>query len=105
MELLAAHHMASRDNPVISLEEAHWRLSAHPAMCAGFRNRGTLVEGAAAEIVVYDLERLKVMPMKIAHDFPGNEWRVARFEFTSLPHPEHRTQKGKWPTPRISPNV
>ena len=26
-----------RDNPVISLEEAHWRLSAHPAMCAGFK--------------------------------------------------------------------
>jgi N-acyl-D-aspartate/D-glutamate deacylase len=32
----------ARDNPVISLEEAHWRLSAHPAMCAGFRNCGTL---------------------------------------------------------------
>ena len=65
----------ARDNPVISLEEAHWRLSAHPAMCAGFKNRGTLVEGAAADIVVYDLERLKVMPMEIVHDFPGGEWR------------------------------
>ena len=64
-----------RDNEVMSLEEAHWRLSAQPAMCAGFRNRGTLVEGAAADVVVYDLSRLKVLPMEIAHDFPGGEWR------------------------------
>jgi N-acyl-D-aspartate/D-glutamate deacylase len=64
-----------RENPVISLEEAHFRLSAHPAMCAGFKNRGTLVEGAAADIVVYDLDRLTVLPMEIAHDFPGGEWR------------------------------
>ena len=35
-----------RENDVMSLEEAHFRLSAHPAMCAGFKNRGTLVEGA-----------------------------------------------------------
>src|SRR5260370_6989969 len=35
-----------RDNPVLSLEEAHWRLSPHPAMCAGFKNRGPLVEAS-----------------------------------------------------------
>ncbi|HLW70564.1 MAG TPA: amidohydrolase family protein [Candidatus Binataceae bacterium] len=64
-----------RENPVMSLEEAHFRLSAHPAMCAGFRNRGTLVEGAAADVVTYDLDRLKITPMEIAHDFPGGEWR------------------------------
>ncbi|MGH7841517.1 MAG: N-acyl-D-amino-acid deacylase family protein [Candidatus Binataceae bacterium] len=64
-----------RDNPVMSLEEAHFRLSAHPAMCAGFRNRGTLVEGAAADVVTYNLDQLKITPMEIAHDFPGGEWR------------------------------
>ena len=64
-----------RDNPVMSLEEAHWRLSAHPAMCAGFKNRGTLVEGAAADVVVYDLKQLNIKPMEIVHDFPGGEWR------------------------------
>ena len=26
-----------RENPVMSLEEAHWKLSALPAWCAGFR--------------------------------------------------------------------
>jgi N-acyl-D-aspartate/D-glutamate deacylase len=65
----------ARDNPVMSLEEAHFRLSAHPAMCGGFKNRGTLVEGAAADVVVYDLNRLKIQPMEIVNDFPGHEWR------------------------------
>jgi len=64
-----------RDNNLMSLEELHWRLSAHPAMCAGFKNRGTLVEGAWADIVVYDLNRLAIKPMEIVHDFPGGEWR------------------------------
>ena len=64
-----------RENPVLSLEEAHFRLSAQPAMCAGFKNRGTLVEGAAADVVVYDFDNLKILPMEIVHDFPGGEWR------------------------------
>ncbi len=64
-----------RDNQVMSLEEAHWRLSAQPAMCGGFKNRGTLVEGAAADVVVYDLDQLNILPMEVVHDFPGGEWR------------------------------
>jgi len=59
----------------MSLEEAHFRLSPQPAMCAGFKNRGTLVEGAAADVVVYDFDNLKILPMEIVHDFPGGEWR------------------------------
>jgi len=64
-----------RESPVLTLEEAHFRLSAQPAMCGGFKNRGTLVEGAAADVVVYDLDGLKVLPMEVVHDFPGGEWR------------------------------
>ena len=44
-------------------------------LCAQTSAIAELVQGAAADIVVYDLERLKVMPMEIAHDFPGGEWR------------------------------
>jgi len=58
-----------------SLEHAHWRLSALPAHCAGFRDRGTLVEGAPADIIVYDLEQLACLPTEVAHDLPGGEWR------------------------------
>jgi N-acyl-D-amino-acid deacylase len=64
-----------RDNNILSLEELHYRLSTHPAMCAGFKNRGTLVEGNWADIVVYDLNGLAIKPLEIVHDFPGGEWR------------------------------
>ena len=70
-----------RDAGFMSLEEAHYRLSALPAKCAGFFNRGVLQEGAPADIVVYDLENLKITPEKpkIVHDFPGNEWRRVQY--------------------------
>jgi len=67
-----------RDEGKITLEEAHYRLSALPAHAAGFRDRGVLREGAAADVVVYDLKRLGVEPDwvgEIVHDLPGNEWR------------------------------
>jgi N-acyl-D-amino-acid deacylase len=67
-----------RDEQRITLEEAHYRLSALPAHAAGFRDRGVLREGLAADVVVYDLARLGVEPDwigDIAHDFPGGEWR------------------------------
>jgi N-acyl-D-aspartate/D-glutamate deacylase len=64
-----------RDNDILPLEEIHFRLSTHPAMCAGFKNRGTLVEGNWADLVVYDLNKLAIKPLEIVHDFPGGEWR------------------------------
>ncbi|TMA36715.1 MAG: aminoacylase [Deltaproteobacteria bacterium] len=64
-----------REEAMCSLEHAHWRLAALPAHCAGFRDRGTLVEGAPADIVVYDLARLACLPAEVAHDLPGGEWR------------------------------
>ena len=51
-----------RDEQRITLEEAHYRLSALPAHAAGFRDRGMLREGMAADVVVYDLKRLAVEP-------------------------------------------
>ena len=64
-----------REESMCSLEHAHWRLSALPAHCAGFRDRGTLVEGAAADLVVYDFDGLEILPAEVVHDFPGGEWR------------------------------
>ena len=64
-----------REHKMISLEEAHWRLSALPAEVAGFRGRGALKKGAPADIVIYDFDGLKVLPDEIVHDLPGGEWR------------------------------
>ncbi|MEZ0122138.1 MAG: amidohydrolase family protein [Candidatus Reddybacter sp.] len=64
-----------RERGSYTLEEAHYRLAAVPAMAAGFHDRGTLEVGRAADIVIYDYENLKVLPCEIVHDLPGNEWR------------------------------
>jgi N-acyl-D-amino-acid deacylase len=67
-----------RDENRVTLEEAHYRLSALPAHAAGFRDRGILREGAAADVVVYDLKRLDIEPDwigEVTHDLPGGEWR------------------------------
>jgi N-acyl-D-aspartate/D-glutamate deacylase len=68
-----------RDQGRMTLEQAHYKLSYLPARAAGFRDRGALLEGAPADIVVYELERLKRLPewwdSEIVHDFPAGEWR------------------------------
>jgi len=64
-----------REHQMMTLEDAHWRLSTLPALCAGFRDRGTLREGAPADIVVYDYDKLAMRPVELTHDFPGGEWR------------------------------
>jgi N-acyl-D-amino-acid deacylase len=65
----------TRDHAMLSLEEAHWKLSAWPAMCAGLSDRGILAEGYAADIVIYDYDSLGMKPKVVAHDLPGGEWR------------------------------
>jgi len=64
-----------REHGMISLEEAHWRLSALPAQLAGFTGRGVLEKGAPADILVYDYDNLSVLKEEIVHDLPGGEWR------------------------------
>jgi len=67
-----------RDEQRITLEEAHYRMSALPAKAAGFQDRGVLKPGWAADVVVYDLNGLGIEPDwigEVVHDFPGGEWR------------------------------
>ena len=64
-----------RDEKVLTLEEAHYKLSYLPAHFGGFRDRGFIREGAPADIVVYDLDKLKLLPTETAEDQPGGEWR------------------------------
>jgi N-acyl-D-amino-acid deacylase len=64
-----------RDTNTLSLEEAHFRLSGLMAWAAGFKDRGTLREGLAADIVVYDINTVNSRPSEIVYDLPANEWR------------------------------
>jgi N-acyl-D-aspartate/D-glutamate deacylase len=64
-----------RETGILSLEEAHFRLSGLMAWAAGFKDRGTLREGQAADIVIYDINTVQSLPSEIAYDLPANEWR------------------------------
>jgi N-acyl-D-amino-acid deacylase len=51
-----------RDRKVITLEEAHWRMSHMSAAAVGIEGLGTLLPGMPADIIVYNLETLCVTP-------------------------------------------
>ena len=57
-----------RDQKIMSLEEAHWRLSHMSAAAIGLEGIGTLQPGMPADIVVYDLEALKVTPSEPVYE-------------------------------------
>ena len=67
-----------RDKQVLSLEQAHYKMSAYPAWLADFKDRGTLRVGDWADIIVYNQEELGFQYEKpiFATDFPGGERRL-----------------------------
>ena len=67
-----------RDNNLMDLEQAHWRLSGYSAMAAGFTDRGFLREGSPADIIVYDYDNLNSLPPERLFDFPENDWRLVQ---------------------------
>ena len=67
-----------RENDIMDLEQAHWRLSGYPAMAAGFTDRGVLREGAPADLIVYDYDGLNLLPTERLHDFPAGDWRLSQ---------------------------
>jgi N-acyl-D-amino-acid deacylase len=69
-----------RDRELMSLEEAHWRLSFVPAWIIGLHDRGVLREGMAADVIVYDFERLRIDPTEpeMLYDLPGGEGRLVQ---------------------------
>ena len=66
-----------RDRQLVSIEQAHYKMSAYPAWIADYKGRGTLRVGDWADIMIYDLEELGYVYDKptYASDFPGGEWR------------------------------
>jgi N-acyl-D-aspartate/D-glutamate deacylase len=60
----------------ITLEEMHNALSLRPAGIFGFRDRGALLEGYAADIMIYDYDKLGFeRSYVVANDLPGGDWR------------------------------
>jgi N-acyl-D-amino-acid deacylase len=67
-----------REHEIMSLEEAHWRLSAYPAMAIGLRDRGSLTEGKPADLIIYDPETVSALPQERLFDYPADEWRLVQ---------------------------
>src|SRR5436190_1790335 len=67
-----------REHDLMPLEEAHWRLSALPAMAVGLKGRGFLMEGSPADVIVYDYETVDALPQERAWDYPAGEWRLVQ---------------------------
>jgi N-acyl-D-amino-acid deacylase len=67
-----------REHQIMSLEEAHWRLSYYPAMAAGLKGRGFLAENAPADVIVYDPGTVDSLPAERLWDYPAGEWRLVQ---------------------------
>jgi N-acyl-D-amino-acid deacylase len=70
-----------RDEKKITLEHMHHKLSAVPAEALGWKDRGVIKVGNAADIMIYDLQELGVATTayETVRDLPEGDWRrVAR---------------------------
>ncbi|MCY4056463.1 MAG: amidohydrolase family protein, partial [Gammaproteobacteria bacterium] len=60
-----------RDKGTYTLPEAVRRITSVPAHVLGLTDRGTVAEGAKADINVIDIDRLEERQPYMVHDFPG----------------------------------
>ena len=68
-----------RDTGTLTLEQAHYHLSYMPAWAAGFKDRGSIREGLAADLLVYDLDKLGIEEPEMLYDLPpDNDSRLVQ---------------------------
>jgi N-acyl-D-amino-acid deacylase len=67
-----------RDTGHLTLERALHRMTGEVAADWGIRDRGTLRPGKAADLVLFDLDKLACGPDEMVDDFPGEARRYVR---------------------------
>jgi len=71
---LLAHWV--RDRGALTLEHAVYKLTAELADLYGLADRGRVVPGSAADLVVFDLAAVDPGPLRRVRDLPGDEERL-----------------------------
>ena len=66
----------TRELGVLSLAEAAWRLSGHPASVFGIAGRGALKPGYHADLLLFDPAKVGRGPVKRTFDLPAGEPRL-----------------------------
>jgi N-acyl-D-aspartate/D-glutamate deacylase len=65
-----------REKKIMSLEHAVRRLTFDSASAFGIYDRGLLIPGMAADLVVFDADTVRPVPEDVVHDFPNDGWRM-----------------------------
>jgi N-acyl-D-aspartate/D-glutamate deacylase len=60
-----------RGRGTLSLEQAVWRLTGHPAAVLGLTARGRIEPGCHADLVAFDPDTVGTGPARRVYDFPG----------------------------------
>lgn len=66
-----------RDGGYMSLEELHYRFSYQPARVLGLRDRGAILEGMAADLLLYEIDKIDASgtSYEMRFDLPEGDWR------------------------------
>jgi N-acyl-D-aspartate/D-glutamate deacylase len=67
-----------RDRELFSIEEGVRRVTSVPAQICGLTDRGMLAPGFGADLILMDLDRLRLTDKYRVHDLPagGERWRA-----------------------------
>jgi N-acyl-D-aspartate/D-glutamate deacylase len=65
-----------REKGIMSLEQAVRRLTFESASIFGLYDRGLLRPGMVADIVIFDPDTVKPLPLEVLHDFPTGAKRI-----------------------------
>jgi N-acyl-D-aspartate/D-glutamate deacylase len=65
-----------RTRGTVTLEQAIWRLTGHPASVLGISDRGTVAPGFQADLVAFDPDTVGTGPAERVYDFPRGTDRL-----------------------------
>jgi N-acyl-D-amino-acid deacylase len=66
----------TRERAALTLEQAAWRLTGQPAALYGIKERGALVPGYHADLLLFDPRTVERTPNRRVHDLPAGASRL-----------------------------